>query len=116
MIGDLTKRKDNERIVEELSALADQIDIGMIVNNAGISNSVSPFLKVDVETIKNSFEINFFAPYLINRALIPKMRKRKERSAIMNFSSITGAFISHQVGVYPASKQLLDIYSRATSE
>ena len=99
-------------MASELASLTQIIDIGIVINNAGMANDVSPFLKISPTATLNALEINFYAPYFINRVLVQKMRDRNHRSAIINFSSITGRFISHLVGAYPASKQILDIYTR----
>ena len=42
---------------------------------------------------------------------MPIMRKRAERSAIINFSSCTGRFISPLLSSYPASKRMVNVYS-----
>lgn len=59
--------------------------------------------------------VNYRPMYEINRALIPKLRGRKERSAIINTASCTGYYISHYVGAYSSSKLMTDIYSRTLS-
>lgn len=53
--------------------------------------------------------------YLITQKLLPKLRTRKHRSAIINMSSITGAFLSQNVGTYSSIKHAFDIYSRTLS-
>jgi len=65
--------------------------------------------------MKDVININYLAPYEINQALIPILRRRKNRSAIVNTSSCTGYYISHGNGLYTVTKLMLDIYSRTTS-
>jgi short-subunit dehydrogenase len=48
---------------------------------------------------------------MLNSTLIPIMRKRGKRSAIINFSSCTGKFISPILSTYPASKRMINVYS-----
>ena len=93
----------------------DEIDIGMVVNNAGISGTVSTYLNLPISDISNVIETNFMSLYLINQVVVPKLSERRYRSAIINFSSCTGVFTSHLLGTYPASKQIVDIYSRTMS-
>jgi short-subunit dehydrogenase len=42
--------------------------------------------------------------------MIPIMKQRKNRSAIINFSSSTGRFISPFLSSYPASKRMINVY------
>ncbi len=49
---------------------------------------------------------------VLNRILIPHLRARNNRSAIMNVSSCTGRYLSPRVGVYSSAKKSIDIYSR----
>ena len=51
----------------------------------------------------------------INRILIPKLRARNKRSAIINISSGTGVYLTGRVGVYSSAKLILDVYSRVLS-
>jgi short-subunit dehydrogenase involved in D-alanine esterification of teichoic acids len=59
--------------------------------------------------------INFQPAYYINQGLIPNLRKRKNRSAIINIASGTGIHLSHNVGVYGTIKCFFDLYSRTLS-
>lgn len=65
--------------------------------------------------MKKTLIVNYRPTYEINAALIPKLRNRKERSAIINTSSCTGFFISQNVGAYSSIKLATDIYSRTLS-
>jgi 17beta-estradiol 17-dehydrogenase / very-long-chain 3-oxoacyl-CoA reductase len=48
--------------------------------------------------------------------MIPILRLRKKKSAILNLSSGLGYFISHGNGTYTSSKIMQDIYSRTLSQ
>lgn len=77
-----------------------------------MSGSISPYLQTSTKELNTVMETNLFSAYLISKALMPSLQKRKNRSALINFSSCTGKFPSHHVNVYPMSKQILDIYTR----
>lgn len=49
--------------------------------------------------------------HMLTKRLIPKMRTRKNRSAIINMASSTGFYVSHKVGTYSSIKHAVDIYS-----
>lgn len=44
--------------------------------------------------------------------MIPILRARTERSALLNITSCGGVFICHGIGTYPFSKVMLDIYTQ----
>lgn len=56
--------------------------------------------------------IDLNAIFNINRILLPKLRARESRSAILNISSCTGVYLSGRLGVYSSGKKSVDIYSR----
>lgn len=53
--------------------------------------------------------------YEINSVMIPVLRKRKNRGAIINLSSCGGVFICQGTASYSPSKVMMDIYSRTLS-
>jgi short-subunit dehydrogenase len=52
----------------------------------------------------------------MNKRIIPLLRSRPQRSAIINLSSCTGIYTGPYYGVYSSSKHFIDIYSRALSQ
>ena len=96
--------------------MSKKIDIGIVINNAGHAGTAFlNFINTDVKLIKDVLFINFNATYQINAALVPILRLRKHRSAILNLSSCTGVFVSQGNGSYSSSKMMTDIYSRTMS-
>lgn len=81
------------------------------MNNVGMSGG-GKFMEIDPKVLRKTLIINFVPAYIITKKLLPKLRQRKNRSAIINMSSITGAYLSHNVGAYSSIKHALDIYSR----
>lgn len=87
------------------------LDIGIVINNAG-TVAGGPYLTIKPESLVDDINIDLLALFLINRIIVPRMRIRKERGAILNIASCTGVFLSPRVGVYSSTKRSLDIYSR----
>lgn len=44
--------------------------------------------------------------------MVPRLKARAHRSAIINMASCTGVYLSHRIGVYSSAKKTVDIYSR----
>lgn len=65
--------------------------------------------------MRKTLFVNFRPMYEINKHFLPKLRARKDRSAIINMSSATGVYFSHNVGAYSSVKYAMDIYSRTLS-
>lgn len=55
------------------------------------------------------------ATYEINSVMIPVLRNRKNRGAVINVSSCCSIFISQGTASYTSSKVMMDIYSRTLS-
>lgn len=60
----------------------------------------------------DDINIDLLAVFLVNRIIVPKMRLRNDRSAIINIASCTGVYLSPRVGVYSSTKRSVDVYSR----
>ena len=48
----------------------------------------------------------------VTRTFLPKMRRRKNRSGIINISSAIGQFPSPDVGAYSAAKQFVRVFTK----
>lgn len=103
--------KDEINRLEKIFEQWKDLDIGIIVNNAG-SVAGGPYFGIAPEMLVDDINVDLLALFVINRILVPKMRTRTERSAILNIASCTGVFLSSRLGVYSSTKRTLDIYSR----
>lgn len=65
--------------------------------------------------MKKTLFVNFMPMYEVNKHFLPKLRARGNRSAIINMSSATGVYFSHNVGAYSSIKYAMDLYSRTLS-
>jgi len=78
--------------LDVLPGLADAVlerwgRIDVLVNNAGTGSS-KDFLKVTVQELKDNFQLNFFANYVLTQLVVPHMM-RQGGGVILNMGGIT---------------------------
>lgn len=80
--------------------------IDVLVNNAGI-NVMKPLLYTEYEDLRESFQVNYFAPVLITKA-VSHIMMRQGYGSIINVTSMGS--LGHQAGgtIYDASKAALN--------
>jgi NAD(P)-dependent dehydrogenase (short-subunit alcohol dehydrogenase family) len=92
---DVTNKRDYAGVAAFLEKNFGKLDI--LINNAGISadglggTSVSGTTE---QSLRNTFETNFFAPVALTQTLLPLLRK-SEAGRIVNMSSILGSQALH---------------------
>lgn len=79
--------------------------VDVLVNNAG-ANQSGTFEETSEASIRKNFEINFFAPLRVIRAIMPHFRSRKS-GTIFNVSSVAAFHSFYGMSVYSASKMAL---------
>jgi short-subunit dehydrogenase len=105
-----TDLKDAENIREFAAwALSRNVDIVGLINNAGMGGS-SFFDKADFSMIDTMILVNIRALTLMTRLFIPELKK-KEKSFILNVSSIAAFKPMPFKTVYPASKAYVYSFS-----
>ncbi|KAG4030094.1 hypothetical protein MFRU_013g01180 [Monilinia fructicola] len=87
-IGDVCKRSDLERLVEEVTTKLGPIDI--LINNAG-TNTFMPFHITDADEWWKQMEINVKAPIELTRIVLPSMQERNSGIIIFTSSRAAGA-------------------------
>ena len=95
---DFTDPVATEAFAAEVAGLG----IDILINNAGI-NKIGPFLGLDAADFDRIQEVNARAPFLLCRAVIPCMR-RKRWGRIVNITSIFSKISREHRGPYSASK------------
>jgi len=80
--------------------------IDILINNAGI-NAIGEFEKLSLDTFKVVNTVNVIAPFLLCKAVIPYMKKKKW-GRIINLSSIFGKVSKAFRAPYSASKFAID--------
>lgn len=92
--------------VEAFAAEVAGMEVSILVNNAGI-NKIAPFAEVDLEDFDRIQRVNLRAPFLLCRAVLPGMRRRRW-GRIVNIGSVFGLISREERGAYSASKFGLD--------
>lgn len=99
-----------KRIVETI----DGLDVGVLINNVGISYPYARFFhEVDPELLKNLIKVNVVGTTKVTQAVLPGMLKRK-KGAIVNIGSGAAIVIPSDplYAVYAATKAYIDQFSR----
>jgi len=96
----------NRNATEKFAAEVENWGVDILINNAGV-NKISPFDQLDPDDFDKIQSVNVRAPFLLCRAVIPSM-KRKKWGRIVNISSILGKISKEYRGSYSTSKFALD--------
>lgn len=106
---DVTSEADRLRVINDVAIAWGGVDI--LVNNAGISyRAVVEHMNAKEES--HQFEVNYFGPVGLIRAVLPYMR-RVGRGKIINISSVSGMLAMPTMGSYSASKYAFEGLSEA---
>lgn len=90
----------------EIEKLVKQVDVGILVNNAGVSYPFAKFVhEIDEQLVNSIITVNIVAATKLTRVVIPEMLARK-RGAIINIGSGAATVIPSDplYAVYAASK------------
>jgi NAD(P)-dependent dehydrogenase (short-subunit alcohol dehydrogenase family) len=85
---DVTSQHSVDDAVAEVARRYDRLDI--LVNNAGIALDWIPGSELDVETLRQTFEVNVFGVFRVTKALLPLLKQSKH-GRIVNMSSGLGS-------------------------
>src|SRR5690349_4631483 len=98
--GDVGRREDVERMVEETVARFGRLDIA--VNNAGIEIK-KPFLEVTDEEWNRVIAVNLFGAYLVSQVAARQMVQQGPGGKLINISSVHEDIPFPQYTAYCAS-------------
>lgn len=87
---------------EQFAGEVANLDLDILINNAGI-NKVGPFDRFSMADFDRIQEVNVRAPFLLCRAVLPGMR-RKRWGRIVNICSVWGKIGKELRGPYSTSK------------
>lgn len=113
---DLTKPESIKYASRKIKDLGRSVDV--LVNNAGVLHEKGNPLKIEMESLRSTFEVNVFGTIDFTEQIIPFL---KSDGHIVNVSSRMGAFTTTRVGVrspgsYPSyriAKAALNMYTHA---
>jgi len=98
-----------DEISKALAYLIDKVDkIDVLINNAGVGLYES-WEETKIEELRYIFEINYFAPVMITKTLLPLIEKTK--GTIINVSSVAGKMHIPFMGGYCSTKFALNAFS-----
>jgi 3-oxoacyl-[acyl-carrier protein] reductase len=118
MVADLTEQTAASRIVDAVLARTGRIDV--LVNNAGMAQSGhalqgTTLQESSYEDWCRQIEITLHTAFLMTRAVLPAMAKRKY-GRVVNVSSVTGPLVSNRgSSAYGAAKAAMDGMMRAVA-
>jgi 17beta-estradiol 17-dehydrogenase / very-long-chain 3-oxoacyl-CoA reductase len=108
--------KESAAAYDALAKECEDLDIGILVNNAGRSHSMPvDFVHTPKQEIEDILAINIDATVSITRIILPGMIKRK-RGLILNIGSFAGAVPMPMLATYSASKAFLSTFTDALGE
>lgn len=108
-IGDISKKDDVKRGVQETIDRFGQIDI--VVNNAGIPMSFTPIEEVHEDFWDKQININAKSVFLTCKYVIPHMKSQKSGS-IINIASIATKRVRPGLTAYAAAKGAMILLSQ----
>ena len=92
--------------VERVAALADELEVGLLVNNAGISAPFRPLNGVPYETLETMSKLNMLAPARLIYDFLPGMQRRG-RGGVINVASTASFQAMPYMANYGATKAYL---------
>ncbi len=104
---DITKEADLLALKSELEQTGNAPDI--LVNNAG-KGIYAAWEEMDATDLRDTFELDFFAPVALTKILLPLM---KPGACIINISSAAGLIWVPCMGGYCAAKAALRMFSNS---
>lgn len=104
--------KDSKTIKTAVNTIVSDVGrLDILINNAG-AGITGPIEEIPDAEIKNNFEINFFGPINVIKAVLPQMRVQQS-GLIINVTSIAGYMGLPYRGIYSASKGALELLTEA---
>jgi len=106
---DVTSEESMRAAVDRIAA--DEGAVGVLVNNAGYSQS-GALESLDMDDVRRQFETNVFGLLRLSQMVLPGMREQGW-GKIVNISSMGANFVFPGGGIYHATKYAVDAMSDA---
>jgi 2-dehydro-3-deoxy-L-rhamnonate dehydrogenase (NAD+) len=101
LAGDVCSPEQVARAVEEAHSQLGAVSI--LINNAGITGRTDSSWNLDLDEVRQVFDVNFMGPFLFCKAVVPRMLDRGY-GRIVNVASIAGKEGNPTLMPYSASK------------
>lgn len=110
LVFDTTNYSAVDQAVQQIEERIGKQGLSVLVNNAGVAK-YGPIQYVDIEELRNQFEINVFAPIYFTQKLLPLLGASKEakwKGKLFMISSTAGVMTRPMLGSYSASKHAIE--------
>ncbi len=101
LAGDVSSPEQVARAVDQAQTQLGAVSI--LVNNAGITGRTDASWKLDLDEVRQVFDVNFMGPFLFCKALVPRLLDHGY-GRIVNVASIAGKEGNPTLMPYSASK------------
>lgn len=96
-----------------VSTALDDLDIGILVNNVGVSYSFARYFdEIDDANVEQLIRLNVDSTTWMTRIVLPGMKSRR-RGAIVNIGSAAGVATAPLLAQYGAAKSYIAMFSKA---
>jgi len=103
----------NDEIYSKIQAALAPLDVGVLVNNVGVSYDYPMYLtELSDQRVEDLIQLNIVAVTKLTKIVLPGMEARK-RGAIINVGSGSSTVPCGLLAVYAASKAYVDNFSQA---
>ncbi|XP_063901873.1 very-long-chain 3-oxoacyl-CoA reductase-A-like [Zophobas morio] len=110
------KIKSFEEMKKEVSEAIKDLDVGILINNAGVGYDYPEYFhELPEGKVEELIKVNINSVASLTSAVLPGMLQRK-RGAIVNISSSSGFFPNGLLTVYSATKSFVDFFSRGLAQ
>ncbi|KAK9090231.1 hypothetical protein Sjap_023408 [Stephania japonica] len=116
LVSDLCKDGGSE-IVKKIREAIEGLDVGVLINNVGISHLYPRFLhEVDIDVLESIVVVNVESATSVTKAVLPVMMKRR-RGAIVNLGSASASLLPSfpYFTLYAATKAYIHVFSTSIS-
>lgn len=102
---------DSKEVYEQVEQGIKDKDIGVLVNNVGMSYGFNYFNKANFEDVSSMIKVNVTSLTLMTKIVLPLMES-KGQGAIVNISSVAGLGPQPYLCQYASTKAYNDFFSR----
>jgi NAD(P)-dependent dehydrogenase (short-subunit alcohol dehydrogenase family) len=111
LVGDVSDDDASRQAAEDAAAALGGLD--SLVNNAGIGGPLTDVVDTDPVAFRRVLEVNLVGPFLMARAVVPKMVAGGRGGVIVNIGSILGQRGSAGAAAYCASKGGIELLTHS---
>jgi 17beta-estradiol 17-dehydrogenase / very-long-chain 3-oxoacyl-CoA reductase len=104
-----------EKFFDDIYDQLKDLDISILINNVGLSGE-NYFHSFSSQDMVDFFGVNCVSQVMMTKKILPNMLYRKNKSAIISISSISGTSFIGYLQPYAATKAFNDFFSKALTE